>query len=131
MPRRGRAACPSTSRFVLDRSGSMHGDKIEHAREAILQGIRSLRDQDRFAVVAYDDEIDVVVPTGPATPEARTAAARAVARIEPRRHTDLEGGWRRGCEQVAEQLTSRGSRPLPAPDRRPRERGRAEATTRS
>jgi Ca-activated chloride channel family protein len=92
--------------FVLDRSGSMHGDKIKHAREAILQGIRSLRDQDRFAVVAYDDEIDVVVPTGPATPPARTAAARAVARIEPRRHTDLEGGWRRGCEQVAEQLTA-------------------------
>ena len=97
---------PVNLAFVLDRSGSVHGDKIKNAREAVLQGIRSLRDQDRFAVVAYDDEIDVVVPTGPATPEARNAAARAVARIAPRRHTDLEGGWRRGCEQVSEQLTS-------------------------
>ena len=84
----------------------MHGDKIKHAREAILQGIRSLRDEDHFGVVAYDDEIDVVVPTCQATPQARTVAARAVARIEPRRHTDLEGGWRRGCEQVAEQLAT-------------------------
>ena len=48
---------------------------------AILQGIRSLRDEDRFAVVACDDKIEVVVPTTPATAEAREAAARAVARI--------------------------------------------------
>ena len=52
---------PINVAFVLDRSGSMRGDKIAQARDAIIQGILSLRDQDRFAVVAYDDRIDVIV----------------------------------------------------------------------
>ena len=92
--------------FDLDSSGSMGGAKIAHAREAVLQGIQCLRDEDRFAVVAYDDHVQVVVPTTPATAEAREAASRAVARIARRGSTDLEGGWRRGCEQVVEHLSA-------------------------
>jgi Ca-activated chloride channel homolog len=103
-PRKGRL--PVNLAFVLDRSGSMDGAKIAHAREAVLQGLRSLRPQDRFAVVAYDDRVDLVVPTSLATPEARDAAARLVSRIEPRGSTDLHGGWHRGCEQVAEHLSA-------------------------
>ena len=41
--------------FVLDRSGSMGGEKIVLARDAILQGIAMLQPADRFAVVAYDN----------------------------------------------------------------------------
>ena len=41
--------------FVLDRSGSMAGEKIELARDAILQGIAMLQPADRFAVVVYDN----------------------------------------------------------------------------
>jgi Ca-activated chloride channel family protein len=96
---------PVNLAFVLDRSGSMGGEKIANAREAVLQGMRTLRDDDRFAVVAYDDRVQTIVPTTQATPEARDAAARKVARIEPRGSTDLEGGWRLGCEQVVEHLS--------------------------
>jgi secreted protein with Ig-like and vWFA domain len=92
--------------FVLDRSGSMTGAKIASAREAVLHGLRSLRPEDRFAVVAYDEHVDVVVPTTPATPQAREAAATRVSTIEARGTTDLHGGWQAGCEQVAEQLSS-------------------------
>ncbi len=101
-PRKGRL--PVNLAFVLDRSGSMDGEKIRHAREAVLQGIRSLHDEDRFAVVAYDHEVALVVPTRPATREAREAAIDAVARLAARGQTDLHGGWQRGCEQVAEHL---------------------------
>ncbi|HYN01344.1 MAG TPA: VWA domain-containing protein, partial [Vicinamibacteria bacterium] len=97
---------PVNLAFVLDRSGSMGGDKIAHAREAVLQGILCLRDEDRFSVVAYDDHVQVVVPTTHATAEAREAASRAVAGIASRGQTDLEGGWRRGCEQVVEHLSA-------------------------
>ena len=97
---------PVNLAFVLDRSGSMAGDKIAHARAAVLQGLRSLRDEDRFAVVAYDDQVQVVVSTTRATAEARDGAAGQVARVEPRGSTDLEGGWRRGCDQVVEHLSA-------------------------
>jgi Ca-activated chloride channel family protein len=50
--------------------------------------------------VAYDDRIDVVVPSTPATREARRVAAEAVRSIEARGATDLCQGWLRGCEQV-------------------------------
>jgi Ca-activated chloride channel family protein len=101
-PQAGRR--PVNLAFVLDRSGSMNGEKIAHAREAVLRGIRSLYDDDRFAVVSYDEEIALVVPTSPATREAREAAVAAVARIAPRGMTDLHGGWQKGCEEVAEHL---------------------------
>jgi len=66
---RDEARPPVDVAFVLDRSGSMAGEKIALARDAILQGIAMLRPADRFAVVAYDDQIDVVVPLTPAHAE--------------------------------------------------------------
>ena len=87
--------------FVLDRSGSMGGQKIVLAREAVLQGIGMLRPDDRFTVVAYDNEIDVVMPLGAATGTARAAAEALVRAIEARGSTDLGGGWLRGCHEMA------------------------------
>ena len=74
-PRKDRI--PVNLAFVLDRSGSMAGDKIEKAREAAVQGIRALWPEDRFAVVAYDQQVDVVVPTTLATAEAKADAEDA------------------------------------------------------
>ena len=39
--------------FVVDRSGSMMGPSIEQARNALLLAMRSMRDGDRFNVVAF------------------------------------------------------------------------------
>ena len=97
-PRAGRM--PVNLGLVIDRSGSMSGTKIEMARAAVLRAIQTLRPEDRFSVVAYDTAIDVLVPSTKATPEARTAAERAVKALEPGSSTDLCGGWLRGCEQV-------------------------------
>jgi Ca-activated chloride channel family protein len=91
---------PVSLAFVLDRSGSMAGPKIDKARRAVVQGIRSLSKGDRFAVVVFDEYIDVVVPSTAATPESRREAEKAVRAVEARGCTDLCGGWLRGCEQV-------------------------------
>ena len=99
--------------FVLDRSGSMGDGKIELARDAILQGIAMLQPADRFAVVAYDNAIDVVTPLTPADREARENAEVALRRIHPRGGTNLSGGWLSGCQQVAEAIgRSNGARCL-------------------
>jgi Ca-activated chloride channel family protein len=99
---------PVNVALVLDRSGSMAGGKIGMARAAVLRAIRILRPQDRFSVVAYDNEIDVVMPSSPATPEARAEAERRVRDLQPGGATDLCGGWLRGCEQVGLHLAADG-----------------------
>jgi Ca-activated chloride channel family protein len=99
------ARLPVNLAFVIDRSGSMHGSKIEYARKAVAHGIRSLREGDRFAVVSYDDQIELVAGPVEATWAERERAVAAVERIQPRAHTNLHGGWQKGCEQVAEQLS--------------------------
>jgi Ca-activated chloride channel family protein len=95
---------PVNVAFVLDRSGSMGGGKISLAKQALGQALRLLRPSDRFAVVFYDNQIDLVVPSTPASAEAIDNAINQVAAIEARGSTDLGGGWLRGCEQVAQHL---------------------------
>ncbi len=88
--------------FVIDRSGSMGGSKIELARAAVKRGLQMLRSTDRFSVVGFDDEVDVFVPSTLATREAVNNAITQVQRLQARGSTDLNGGWLKGCEQLAE-----------------------------
>jgi Mg-chelatase subunit ChlD len=95
--------------FVVDRSGSMGGSaKFDLARQGVIEGLRRLDRDDRFCVVVYDNEIDVVVPSTLATREAIQLAERSLAAVEPRGSTDLGGGWLRGAEQVASHLSVDG-----------------------
>jgi Ca-activated chloride channel family protein len=48
--------------FVVDRSGSMTGRKIDQAKEALRFVINNLNDGDLFNVVAYDSEIETFAP---------------------------------------------------------------------
>jgi Ca-activated chloride channel homolog len=98
---------PANLAIVLDRSGSMAGEKFMLARRAVEQALAQLQPDDRFALVAYDDSIDVLVESTLATSDARRNALARLAGIEPRGSTDLEGGWMRGCEQVAVCLEDR------------------------
>jgi Ca-activated chloride channel family protein len=101
-----RERLPVNVALVLDRSGSMAGEgKFPLARQAVEQALRMLRPDDRFALVVYDGEIDVVARSTPATPEAKRHALAALDAIEPRGSTNLFGGWMRGCEQVADHLS--------------------------
>lgn len=96
---------PVNIAFVLDRSGSMEGEgKIELAKEAAVKAIGMLSPQDRFAVVVYDEKIDVVMESTLASKEAKSAALRQLRTIEARGSTDLGGGWLSGCEQAAMNL---------------------------
>ncbi len=44
--------------LVLDRSGSMNGEKIEQVREAALQIIGGLDDGEAFSIITYNDSIE-------------------------------------------------------------------------
>ncbi len=92
---------PVNVSFVIDRSGSMSGGKIELARRAVVDAIARLHSEDRFSIVAYDDHVDVVVESTPASKEARRNALARLAQVDARGSTNLAEGWLRGCEQVA------------------------------
>ena len=100
---------PVNLAFVLDRSGSMGGhNKLTLAKQATLEAIHRLEPEDRFAVVTYDTDVDVVMPGTLATAEARHEAARRLGPVLPRSSTDLHAGWLTGCEQVASALAPDG-----------------------
>ncbi len=42
--------------FVLDRTGSMAGDKIQQAKEALAYCVRSLQPEDRFNVILFNEQ---------------------------------------------------------------------------
>ena len=48
--------------FVLDRSGSMAGKKIEQARKALKSVLNNLRNDDLFNIIVYDDRVESFKP---------------------------------------------------------------------
>src|SRR4029079_10310117 len=56
-PARAASRPPVNVSLVIDRSGSVGGQKIDLARQAVVQALRTLRSTDRFSVVSYDHEI--------------------------------------------------------------------------
>ena len=53
---------PVNLALIIDRSGSMRGQKIEDARAAASKMIDNLRDGDRAAIVSYASDVRVDVP---------------------------------------------------------------------
>jgi Ca-activated chloride channel homolog len=96
---------PVNVAFVLDRSGSMGGGKFQLAQQAVQQAIGRLEPRDRFSLVVFDQQVELVHPSELATPRARRRALAALARYGPRGTTNLGEGWLMGCGQVAEHLS--------------------------
>jgi Ca-activated chloride channel homolog len=92
---------PVTIALVIDRSGSMHGQKMEAAKAAATKVIRSLEGHDRFSVVCFDEEITTLVACTAAGPQEKEKALAQVAALQARGSTDLHTGWLTGCRNIA------------------------------
>lgn len=92
---------PVNIALVLDRSGSMDGEKFELVRVAAKRALQMLNPDDRFSIVVFDDRIAVLVESTPADPEAVQRAEALLAETNARNSTDLFTGWMKGCEQIA------------------------------
>ena len=73
----GGKTLPKDLVFVLDRSGSMSGEKIEQAQEALRFILENLHPEDRFAVIAFSDYVETYETE--LEPVSSEAVARAVA----------------------------------------------------
>ncbi len=59
-PRTAEGRVPLNLSIVLDRSGSMMGEKLEAAKEAARSLVQRLWPEDVVSVVTYDDQVQVV-----------------------------------------------------------------------
>lgn len=80
---------PESVTFVLDASGSMRGDRIQAAREALIESTRHVHTQTEFALVVLYDCQDIKLESRFGT--SRRELERTVERIEPRGGTPLGG----------------------------------------
>jgi Ca-activated chloride channel family protein len=96
---------PLNLSLVLDRSGSMGGEKMMRAREAAQFCIDQLLPADRVSVVLFDDQIELLIPSQPAEHKAQLKAR--LAEVFARGTTALHEAWVRGGIQVSEHLDGR------------------------
>lgn len=88
---------PKTVIFVLDRSGSMAGKKIEQARNALVGVLNNLRNDDLFNIIVYDDRVESFKPELLRyTSETRAEAERYVQNIREGGSTNIDGALKKG-----------------------------------
>ncbi|MGE0607952.1 MAG: VIT domain-containing protein [Pirellulales bacterium] len=98
---------PKTVIFVVDRSGSMSGKKIEQAKNAVKFVLDSLREGDLFNIVAYDNAVESFRPELQKYDEpARKAAIGYVEGIYAGGSTNIDGALTSALNQLKD-----GSRP--------------------
>lgn len=89
--------------LVLDRSGSMGGDKIEKAREAAIEAVRHLGPQDIFSLVVYDENVNTIIPAQPV--ENIESIISKIRMIQPGGSTALFGGVSQGAAEIRKHLS--------------------------
>jgi Ca-activated chloride channel family protein len=89
--------------LVLDRSGSMAGQKIENLRRAVELVIDQLDPMDILSIVIFDDRAEVLVPATPVTD--KNALKAKVKGITDRGGTEMSKGMQLGIQELQKHLT--------------------------
>jgi hypothetical protein len=94
-PRTNQARRVLNIAVVIDRSGSMTGDKLENVKEAARTLYRALGPQDTFSLTAFDSSVHPILP--PLRVAAMgSSAERAIDSLRGGGNTNLCGGYEHG-----------------------------------
>jgi Ca-activated chloride channel homolog len=89
---------PMNFAMVLDRSGSMDGEKMENMKEAVGYVVDHLDDEDSISVTIFDDQVETLVPSQPA--KNRDEIKSLIAQIIARGGTQISDGLKAGTEEL-------------------------------
>jgi Ca-activated chloride channel homolog len=96
---------PLNISLVIDRSGSMAGDKIDYTRQAAQMLVQNLGTQDVLSVVLYNDKVETLL--APESVQRKDVINQRLATIKPGGTTNLSSGWLEACKLVAQNLDTR------------------------
>ncbi|HXY54239.1 MAG TPA: VWA domain-containing protein [Nitrospirota bacterium] len=91
-------ATPANFGLVLDRSGSMDGEKIDNLREAVGYVVDHLNDDDLVSVTIFDDQVETLVANQPA--KNRQEIKSGLTKVIPRGGTQISDGLKAGLAEV-------------------------------
>jgi Ca-activated chloride channel family protein len=89
---------PLNISIVIDRSGSMQGDRLLYAKKAAQFVVDQLDEHDYISIVTYEDGVQVV--SSSAKVKNKTALKNAIEKISTDGSTNLSGGLEEGYKQV-------------------------------
>lgn len=89
---------PANIAIVLDKSGSMQGQKIAKAREAAIVAINAMNENDIVSILTYDDVVKVIVPGSKVIN--KTEIIRKIRSIGANGSTALFAGVSKGAAEV-------------------------------
>ncbi len=96
------SALPKDIVFVIDHSGSMSGEKIEQARDALTFILGQLNARDRFAIVSFDHRLSFSSEQlEPVERGTLREARRFVNALEAEGDTDLDAALQAGLNIIA------------------------------
>ncbi|MFT4976588.1 MAG: Ca-activated chloride channel family protein [Myxococcota bacterium] len=113
---------PTDLVVVLDRSGSMQGDKIADARHAAIELLGHLDEQDRFSLVTYAGDAKVKIPLAPATVGNKALWERQISWVLAGGGTEMQAGLAAGQESLVS-TAGRAQRMILISDGLPNSRG--------
>lgn len=84
--------------LVLDRSGSMDGEKMDNVKEAVGYVAERLDDVDLVSVTIFDDQVETLIPSQPV--KDRDDIKAKVGSVVPRGGTQISDGLKAGLAEV-------------------------------
>ena len=95
---------------VLDRSGSMGGQKIHDARMAVIRLMELLSPEDRMAIITYSNDVHLLSPLVAMNSSAKKRLSGYVKRIHSGGGTNLGGGLKEGIATLMHTTTGNRQR---------------------